>query len=125
MTKTIKLTICILLFCGSTMCTAQNPQNSSASQSANNLNNKVSTEQTPCTKNADCVLVDKECCGCGSGGESIAIHISKKDSYNSKLKKQCDDLEKKSGPITCHDTERCEEFQAQCRNSRCVTEKKE
>ena len=31
---------------------------------------------------------------------------------------------KKIGLISCHDTMRCDEFQAQCRNSKYVTEKK-
>ena len=124
MIKIIKIAIFVFLLGGFIMCSAQNLKNSAVDQSTNNLNNEVNTEQTACTKNADCVLVNKECCGCGSGGESIAVHISQKDSYNNKLDKQCDDIEKKFGPLTCHDTMRCDEFQAQCRNSKCIAEKK-
>ena len=93
--------------------TTQNPTEHSATQS-----------NSSCKTSADCVLVNKGCCGCGAGGESIAIPIAQKDSYNSQLKKHCLELEKTRGPMACPQSYRCEEFQAECRNSQCVTIKK-
>lgn len=76
-----------------------------------------------CKTDADCVLVDKGCCGCSSGGESIAIHISEKENYNSQLKKKCQQIEKTTDSIACHDTMMCEHFRAQCIYSQCITKK--
>ena len=90
-------------------------QQSQSNPSQNHLMDSVT--QFPCKTNEDCVLVDKGCCGCGSGGESIAIPISQKDSYNNQLEKRCLEL-------NCVEWARCGEFQAQCQNSQCVTIKK-
>lgn len=70
-----------------------------------------------CETNADCVLVNTNCCGCQAGGEAIAVHKSQKDSHDRRLKEQC------AGEVSmlCPQWYRCKDFQAQCRNSQCVT----
>jgi len=105
---------------------SQNPS-TAAQQSQSNSNQNPSTALTtqfPCKINADCVLVNKGCCGCRAGGESIAISNLAKDSHNDQLKKQCLELNKNI-PIACPAQFRCDEFQAQCQNSQCVTIKKQ
>jgi len=98
---------------------AQQSQSNSSQNSSTAL-----TTQFPCKINADCVLVNKGCCGCRAGGESIAISNLAKDSHNDQLKKQCLELNKNI-PIACPAQFRCDEFQAQCQNSQCVTIKKQ
>lgn len=79
----------------------------------------LSQYQTTCHKDSDCVLVDKDCCGCSAGGESIAINKSQKDIYNKDLHSRC------SGePRLCPAWYRCKEFQTECRNSKCIVIKK-
>ena len=80
-------------------------------------------QKNTCKTDADCVLVNKDCCGCGSGGESIAIPISQKESYKRKRKLKCDWIEKITGPINCFEAMRCQLFQAQCIDSKCLTKK--
>ena len=70
-----------------------------------------------CKTDADCVLVNADCCGCQSGGSSIAVHKSDKKSYNSALKKTCST----STPANCSASYRCNTFQAYCHNSQCAT----
>ncbi len=68
-----------------------------------------------CNTDADCILVDKDCCGCNSGGESKAIHKSQEARHNSEWKKKC------TSPLMyCTAFYRCHQFQAKCRNSQCV-----
>ena len=69
-----------------------------------------------CQADEDCVLVDKGCCGCRAGGESIAVHKSQKNSYNIDLKKKCS----ARGFMACARWYRCDDFKAQCLNSQCV-----
>lgn len=101
----------------------QNPvQQSQTNTSQNPIENSNNpSHKNTCKTNADCILVNKGCCGCSAGGESIAIPISQKDSYNDQLKKQCLDLEKTRGLIACPQSYHCGEFQAQCQNSQCIT----
>ena len=75
--------------------------------------------QTTCSTDSDCVLVNKDCCGCNAGGESIAINRSQENTYNSALKSRCSrDLR------ACPAWYRCKEFKAQCLSSKCVAIKK-
>ena len=90
--------------------------------SACHLSNKASSTtpppfryQTTCQKDSDCVLVDKDCCGCSAGGESIAINKSQETVYNKDLDSRC------SGDLrVCPAWFRCREFQAKCHKSRCT-----
>lgn len=75
-----------------------------------------SNDTCSCESDKDCVLVDKSCCGCQSGGKSIAIHKSLKGAHNKALKDRCEPLN-----VVCAAWYRCGEFQAKCKNSRCVT----
>lgn len=77
----------------------------------------IQVQNVPCATNADCILVNKDCCGCNAGGESIAIHISQEYIYNNELQRTCSTRE----PQLCRQHFRCGEFQIQCHNSRCVT----
>ena len=87
-------------------------QDSQKSHIPTNLSSKA------CQIDADCVLVDTACCGCNAGGESVAIHKSQENSYNSELKTKC------SGQNMCKQWYRCDNFKAQCHNSQCITVKK-
>ena len=42
-----------------------------------------------CQVDEDCVLVHADCCGCNSGGKSIAVHKSQQEAHNRDLRKQC------------------------------------
>ena len=91
--------------------------------SACHISNKASSTtsphsqyQTTCQKDSDCVLVDKDCCGCSAGGESIAINKSQEIVYNKDLDSRC------SGDSmrVCPAWFRCREFQAKCHKSKCI-----
>ena len=69
-----------------------------------------------CDTDTDCVLVNKGCCTCSAGGESIAIHKSKRDSYISELKESCYGYYS-----VCAQQYLCDSFKAECQNSQCVT----
>ncbi|MCY4512493.1 MAG: hypothetical protein OXB86_02250 [Bdellovibrionales bacterium] len=71
--------------------------------------------KVPCAKDSDCILVNKDCCGCRAGGDSIAIHKSQESDYNNKWKEACSI----QSPL-CKQWYRCELFQIQCRDFQCV-----
>ena len=73
--------------------------------------------RTSCNKDSDCVLVSEGCCSCRQSGSSIAINKSQEDRYNSQLKKIC----LRNRDRNCTLGYRCNEFEAKCRNRRCVT----
>ena len=75
-------------------------------------------QDSPCDRDSDCILVDKSCCGCNDGGNSIAIHISEEDVYNKALRNYCSSRE----PMLCTKWYRCRDFRALCHNSRCTVE---
>lgn len=66
-----------------------------------------------CNRDSDCVLVSKDCCGCNSGGESIAIHKSLERDYNDQLRKTC------SAGQACFQWYRCDDFEASCHSQKC------
>ena len=77
----------------------------------------VETLSKACTVDSDCVLVEKSCCGCKSGGEYKAIHKTAEESYNELLQKRC------SASSPCPSNwYGCDHFEARCENSRCVVE---
>ena len=77
----------------------------------------VEAASKACTADSDCVLVEKSCCGCKSGGEYKAIHKTAEESYNELLQERCS-----ASDIMCKMSLRlgCEEFKAKCENQRCV-----
>ena len=76
---------------------------------------KAQSINPACKTDSDCVLVDKGCCNCANGGDSIAIHKSQKNNYISKLKKSCS-----SFTDFCMAEYRCDYFKAKCMNFQCV-----
>ena len=94
-----------------------NPLENSNPQPAPDSSQQDSNQDSSpiCQTNADCVLVRADCCGCLGGGESIAVHKSQENNHNRKLREQC------SSHIICPRGDRCDDFQAQCRNSQCIT----
>lgn len=77
---------------------------------------QIPVQNIPCQTFADCVLVNRDCCGCNAGGESIAIHISQEYTYNNEWQRICSTR----GLQACKQWYRCEEFQVQCHNFRCA-----
>lgn len=78
-----------------------------------------SIEDVHCDRDSDCVLVDKDCCGRRSGGDSTAIHFSQEKAYNQALRNHCST----APPTQCRTVYLCNNFQALCDRSRCVVEK--
>ena len=77
---------------------------------------KVDT--VPCQADEDCVLVKANCCGCNSGGKSVAIHKSKQESYERDLKKYCSANES----MLCPTVYNCDIlYKARCEDSKCIT----
>lgn len=68
---------------------------------------------TACSTDADCVLVNSDCCGCKNGGVSIAVHRSQQSSHNFQWQQRCGNYTR-----PCHMKYRC--GQARCHNSQCV-----
>ena len=68
-----------------------------------------------CQVDEDCVLVHADCCGCNSGGESIAVHKLQQEAYNRDLRKHCS-----SHRTICKAVYLCNEIQIRCKNSECV-----
>ena len=75
-------------------------------------------EKILCSKDSDCVLVDKDCCSCNNKGESIAIHHSQESDYNNQLKRVCSTQQQ---DFSCQPWDRCKDFRAKCHNSQCFT----
>ena len=73
-------------------------------------------QDIPCDRDSDCALVNKDCCGCHNGGNSISIHISQENFYNDALENYCSQRQ----PGACRYWYRCRDFQALCHNSQCV-----
>ena len=90
-----------------------------ACSAGNDTSSGDSSYKTDCQTDSDCVLVDKDCCGCVSGGDSIAIHKSQENIYNKDLQSRCAAAVDSSK--ACATWDRCAEFQAQCRNSKCIS----
>ena len=75
-------------------------------------------DSVPCQADTDCVPVKANCCGCNSGGKSVAIHKSKQESYERDLKKYCSAIERRSCPAVYN----CDIiYKARCENSKCIT----
>ena len=71
-----------------------------------------------CQADTDCVLVSANCCSCNSGGKSIAVHKSQKETYDRDLKKYC----AASASNICATVYNCEiTYKAKCENSKCIT----
>ena len=68
-----------------------------------------------CQVDEDCVLVHADCCGCNSGGKSIAVHKSQQEAHNRDLRKQCS-----SHRTMCKKVYLCDKLQISCENSECV-----
>ena len=71
-----------------------------------------------CNTDADCVLVNKDCCGCSSGGESVAVHRSQVESYNREWEQECSS---DRISVHCPSVNVCNKYQVQCYNSQCAT----
>ena len=72
----------------------------------------------PCQADEDCVLVSANCCSCNSGGKSISVHKSQKETYNRDLKKYCSTLEFN----LCATVYLCDDIhKARCEDSKCIT----
>ena len=79
----------------------------------------IQPDSLACETDSDCVLVNKGCCGCSAGGESIAIHKSQQNSYINELKESCALFIR-----FCPAWYRCDEFKAKCINFQCVADSK-
>ena len=70
-----------------------------------------------CQSDTDCVLVKADCCSCGSGGGSIAVHKSQKEAFNRDLEKRCSTEKFR----ICLDENLCGViYKAKCEDSKCV-----
>ena len=75
----------------------------------------VSPVGAVCRSDRDCVLAKSGCCGCSSGGESVAVHRSQAAEYERRATKDCDLMTR------CLAWYRCVELKAVCENSQCKT----
>jgi hypothetical protein len=71
-----------------------------------------------CQTNGECIKVDAGCCGCNEGGEAIAIHEDRKDSWEKQLEENCTDV---MCPQVISNHPSCSK-EAICLNNECILE---